>query len=78
MVLYGITLVTLAEELRASDLGLLTPFYAHDAAFDGSERWSDHILKLLLERGSDRGYLPDPDKSLFIEYSTDWEEAANW
>ena len=30
MVLYGITLVPLAEELRAADSGLLSPFYADD------------------------------------------------
>ena len=36
MVLYGITLVSLVEELRAEDLGILSPFYADDVAFDGS------------------------------------------
>ena len=36
MVLYGITLVPLAEELRSADPGLISPFYADDAAFDGS------------------------------------------
>ena len=36
MVLYGITLVPLAKELRAVDTGLLSPFCADDAAFDGS------------------------------------------
>ena len=35
MVLCGITLVPLAEELRAADPELLSPFYAYDAAFDG-------------------------------------------
>ena len=30
MVLYGITLVPLAEELRAADPGLLSPFYKND------------------------------------------------
>ena len=35
MVLYGITLVPLAEELRAADTGILSPFYADDAAFEG-------------------------------------------
>ena len=35
MVLYGINLVRLAEELRAADPGLLSPFYADDALFDG-------------------------------------------
>ena len=40
MVLYGITLVPLSEELRAADSGLLSPFYADDAAFDGLARGS--------------------------------------
>ena len=34
MVLYGITLIPLAEELRAAYPGILLPFYADDAAFD--------------------------------------------
>ena len=36
MVFYGITLAPLTEELRAADPWLLSPFYADDAAFDGS------------------------------------------
>ena len=36
MVLYGITLIPLAEELIPADLGILSPFYADDAAFGGS------------------------------------------
>ena len=40
MVLYGITLVPLTEELRAADPGLLSPFYVDDAEFDGSARRS--------------------------------------
>ena len=35
MVLYGITLVPLEEDLRAADPGLLSSFYADDAAFGG-------------------------------------------
>ena len=35
MVLYGITLVPLVEDLRAADPGLLSPFYADDVVFDG-------------------------------------------
>ena len=46
MVLYGITLVPLAEELRAADPGLLSPFYVDNAAFDGSAQRSAHLLKL--------------------------------
>ena len=53
MVLYRITLVTLAEELRAADPGILSPF--DDAAFGGSEQCSAQLLKLLMKRGPDRG-----------------------
>ena len=35
MVLYIIVLVTLVEELRAADLGILAPFYAYGVTFDG-------------------------------------------
>ena len=58
MVLYGIALVPLAEELRAADLGLLSPFYADDAAFDGSARQSAQLLKLLMRRGLTRNISP--------------------
>ena len=40
MVLYRITLDPLAEELRAADPGLLSPFYADDAAFERLTRLS--------------------------------------
>ena len=66
MVLYGITLVPLTEKLRAADPGLLSLFYADDAAFDGLTRRSAQPLKLLMRRGPDRGQLPMPAKSLFI------------
>ena len=65
MVLYGINLAPLEEEVRATDLGLLSPFYADDAVFDGLERHSAQLLKLLMKMRTDRGYFPDPDKSLF-------------
>ena len=35
MVLYWITLVPLADELIAADLGILSPFYADNMTFDG-------------------------------------------
>ena len=55
MVLYGITLAPLAEEPRAADPGLLCPFYADDALFDGSAQHSVQLLKLLMKRGPDWG-----------------------
>ena len=76
MVLCGITLIPLAEELRAADPGILSPFYVDDAAFGGSERRSAQLLKLLMKRGPDRGYFPDPAKSLFISDNPGQEEVA--
>ena len=76
MVLYGITLVPLAEELRAADLGILSPFYADDADFDGSARRSAQLLKLLMKRGPNRRYFHEPAKSLFISDTPGQGEAA--
>ena len=66
MVFYGITLVPLAECLRVVDPGLLSPFYADDAAFNGLAQRSAQLIKLLMKRGPDQGYFPEPDKSFFI------------
>ena len=52
MVLYGITLIPLAEELISADLGILSPFYVDNLAFNGSARRSAQLLKLFMERGS--------------------------
>ena len=75
VVLYGITLVPLSKELRAADPGLLSPFYADDAAFNGSARRISQLLKLLIKRGADRGYFPETAKSLFISDIPGQEEA---
>ena len=45
MLLYGNTLAPLAEELRAADPGILPPFYADDAAFDGLAGRITQLLK---------------------------------
>ena len=76
MVLYGINFVPLAKELRASDQGLLSPFYADDAAFGGLERRSSQLLKLLMKRGPDHVYFTEPARSLFILDTPRQEEAA--
>ena len=76
MVLYEITLVHLAKYLRASDLGFLSPFFADDAAFEGLARQSAQLLELLMERGTDRGYFPEPAKSLYISDTPEQEEAT--
>ena len=62
MVLNGITLSPLAEDLRASDSGLLSPFNADHAAFDESARRSARLFKLLMKRGPYQGHLPKPTR----------------
>ena len=66
MVLYVTTLIPLAKELRVAEPGILSLFYADDMAFDGLERKSSQLLKMLMKRGADLGYFPEPAKSLFI------------
>ena len=66
MVLYGIILVPLEEELQAIGLGILTFFYVKDASFGGLAKKRALLVKLLLEPGPDWEYFPEPDKSLFI------------
>ena len=78
MVLYGISLVPLAEELWASDPGILYPFFADDAVLYGLERCRAQLFKLLLDRGPEMWYFPDPYKLLFIAVSPDKEEALKW
>ena len=65
-VLYGITLVPLSKDLRAADPGVLSSFYTDDAAFNSSTQKSVQLVKVLMKRGLERGYLPEPAKSLFI------------
>ena len=76
MVLYRITLDPLAEDLRDADPKLLSPFYTNDAAFEGSARRSAAQHRLLMERGTDRGYFPEPAKSLFIAENPEEKEEA--
>ena len=76
MVLYGITLAPLDNKPRAADSGLLSSFYADDVVFDGLAQKIAHLLKLLMGRGADQGYLPDQDKYLFISETPGQEEVA--
>ena len=76
MLLYGITLEPLAEDLRDADPTLLSTFYVNYAAFDGSMRRSVAQLRLLMDRGLGRGYLPETAKSIFIADNPEEKEAA--
>ena len=66
MVVYGITLVPLAEEHMDEDPTLISPLYAKDAAFDGLARQSTDQLHLLIDLRPDRGYFPNTANSFFI------------
>ena len=48
MVLYGINLFPLAEELREADPGILFPVYVDDTVFNRPAIRSTHLLKLLM------------------------------
>ena len=48
IVLYGITLVTLTDELHAADPKLLPPFYSYNALFDDLVRRSSRLMSILL------------------------------
>ena len=76
MVLYRITLIPLAEELKAAYSGLLSPFYADDVAFNSLVQQSAQLLKLLMKRGPDQGYFPELAKSLFLLEILVQEEAS--
>ena len=76
MVLYGIALVLLAEELRHADPTLLSLLYANNTAFDRSARMSAVHLCLLMDQELDRGYFPEPSKLIFIADNLEEKEAA--
>ena len=63
MVLYGIPLVPLEEDLRDTYPTLMSPFYADDVEFDGLMRRSVGQLRLLMDWGVDRDYFPEPQRS---------------
>ena len=76
MVLYGITLVPLEEELMDTDTTLLSSLYTNYAAFDGNAQRSAAQLRLLMDRGEVQGYLYELAKSLFIADNLEEKEVA--
>ena len=52
MLLYGINLYQLTEELQEEDPDLLALFYLANVAFDGFTKNSVQLLKILREWGS--------------------------
>jgi hypothetical protein len=66
MVLYGIAMCPLAERLQAAVPEVIQPWYADDAAMAGKASKVRKAMKLLQRWGPDRGYFPEPDKSIVI------------
>ena len=61
MVLYGINLDPLSEELLEADPGVLTQFCTYDAALNGLAWRSAQLLRLLMDGVADRKpRLPPP------------------
>ena len=69
-------MVPLEEELQDSDPTPLSLIYSDDAAFDGLARRSVAHLRLLIDRGPERGYFPEPAKYLFIAGNPKEKEVA--
>ena len=76
MILYGITLDTIVEELCVVAPDSLELLYANDVAFSGPVDRSARLMELLLEWGLARGYFPEPVKSIFICDSSYQEETV--
>eukprot|EP00534_Pseudo-nitzschia_fraudulenta_P001034 CAMPEP_0201119006 /NCGR_PEP_ID=MMETSP0850-20130426/3183_1 /ASSEMBLY_ACC=CAM_ASM_000622 /TAXON_ID=183588 /ORGANISM="Pseudo-nitzschia fraudulenta, Strain WWA7" /LENGTH=295 /DNA_ID=CAMNT_0047384539 /DNA_START=18 /DNA_END=901 /DNA_ORIENTATION=+ len=66
MVLYGLSLVPLAETLRRSHPDVIQPWYADDAAMHGTVSQIASTMRQLLALGPARGYFPEPAKSIFL------------
>ena len=75
MVLYGITISPLADELRDADPNLLSPFYTDNVVFYGSTRQSAAQLRLFMNQETDHGHFPELTKSLFITNNPEDKEA---
>ena len=66
MALYGIALLPLAETLRQECGDVLQPWYADDAAMQGTPAAVSQCFRLLCQYGPMYGYFPEPAKSFAI------------
>ena len=76
MILYGITLDTVVEELCVVALDFLELLYAYDVAFSVPVERSARLMALLLEWGPERGYFSEQVKLIFICDSPYQEETV--
>jgi hypothetical protein len=66
MALYGIALLPLADKLRQECGDVLQPWYADDAAMQGTAEAVSQCFQLLCKYGPMYGYYPEPAKSFAI------------
>jgi hypothetical protein len=66
MLLYGLALVPLAERLRAAFPEVLQAWYADDSVLQGRTSGIASCMAELKRLGPERGYLPEPAKSILI------------
>ena len=63
MMIYAVTLLPLAERIRADVREVVQPFYADDLALYGRARFIAKAMALVVRLGPSVGYFPEPDKS---------------
>ena len=66
MVVYGLTLVPLAETVRGEVPDLVHAWYADDACLAGKIRSIGPAVDLIMKHGPARGYFMEPDKSILV------------
>ena len=66
MVLYGLSLTPLAMAIRREVPEVVSPWYADDGAMAGKTKDIRPAMQLLMRLGPQRGYYPEPDKSICI------------
>eukprot|EP00957_Ditylum_brightwellii_P018888 1420548-Ditylum_brightwellii.AAC.1 len=66
MIGYGVALLPLADQLKEEEKKVLAPFFADDLSLDGPAQCNACQLRFMMDKGPDRGYFPEPDKSIHI------------
>jgi hypothetical protein len=66
MIIYGVALVPLSEQLRRDAPSVLQPWYADDMAMVGPASGIASCMALLEVNGPARGYFPEPSKSILV------------
>ena len=66
MILYGVSLLGLRDNLRESASGALQPWYADDFSVNGKTWEVAQVFQLLCKKGPSVGYFPAPAKSWAI------------